>query len=90
MLFGRGLVAEPAAVNPDFYAVPYNYGRNNVGAFPLRFAARHNEDPAAIAALLGDGVAVDSMQGGTPALALAARSNGIRPWSRRCWRPGRT
>ena len=64
------------AVNPDFHAVPHNYGRNNAGAFPLHYAARHNEDPAAIAALLGDGVDVDSMQGGTPALALAARSNG--------------
>ena len=58
------------AVNPDFYAVPYNYGRNNAGAFPLRYSARHNEDPAAIAALLGDGLDVDSMQGGTPPLAL--------------------
>ena len=55
------------AVNPDFYAVTTSGGR-----LPLHYAAESNEDPAAIAALLGDGVDVDSLG---LALAIAAESN---------------
>ena len=58
------------AVNPDFYAVTTSGGR-----LPLHYAAESNEDPAALAALLGDGVDVDSIGWGRTALALAAQSN---------------
>ena len=77
------------AVNPDFHAVPGGFsdgipffGRH----FPLHHAARANEDPEAIAALLGDasatlGFSVDAMMpvraagGQWRPLALAARYN---------------
>ena len=62
------------AVNPEFYAVSRNYPRSN-SMFPLHYAGQYNEDPAAIAALIGDGVDVDSRGFGMSALALAARSN---------------
>ena len=60
------------AVNPEFYTV-----QTSAGFFPLHYAAQYNEDPAAIAALVGDSVDVDSLtRWGTPALAYAALSNG--------------
>ena len=42
------------AVNPDFYAVPFSFGRPDADRFPLHYAAQYNEDPTAIAALIGD------------------------------------
>ena len=41
------------AVNPDFYAVPGNPGSAD-RIFPLHWAVRDNEDPAAVAALTGE------------------------------------
>ena len=78
------------AVNPDFHAVPGGF--SDIGIpffdrhFPLHHAARENEDPAAIAALIGDASATlgFSVDATTPAraaggqwrpLALAARYN---------------
>ena len=58
------------AVNPNFCAVT-----NSGGGLPLHYAAQYNEDPAAIAALLGDGVDVNSLGWGRTALAYAARDN---------------
>ena len=59
------------AVNPEFYAQ-----RGFGGRFPLHHAAESNEDPAAIATLIGDGVDVDSKDSrGRTALAIAAWSN---------------
>ena len=70
------------AVNPDFYAVPGN-PRSAAPLFPLHWAVRDNEDPAAVAALTGeasapDGWSVDVNQRsswGRP-LSIAARWNG--------------
>ena len=70
------------AVNPDFYAVPGN-PRSAAPIFPLHWAVRDNEDPAAVAALTGeasatDGWSVDVNQRsswGRP-LSIAARWNG--------------
>ena len=41
-------------VNPDFYAVPISFGHPDADRFPLHYAAQGNEDPTAIAALIGD------------------------------------
>ena len=70
------------AVNPDFYAVPGN-PRSAALVFALHWAARYNEDPAAVAALTGDasatvGWSVDVNRltyFGRP-LEIAARWNG--------------
>ena len=76
------------AVNPDFYAVPGGFS-NGIGFFDRHFtlhhAARANEDPLAIAALIGASATLGSnVDATTPALssggqwrplALAARFN---------------
>lgn len=67
------------AINSDFYAVPSN-PRSSRHIYPLYYAARYNEDPAAVQALTGDafdtlGWSVDANSGWRP-LPNAARYNG--------------
>ena len=78
------------AVNPDFFAVRADYqpGLSFLAPFPLHHAAQRNEDPIAIAALIGDasdtlGFTVEAMTPtDTPSdgllrpLAIAALFNG--------------
>ena len=70
-------------INPEFHAIPTDPNRP-VLIFPLHYAARYNEDPAAVGALIGDapsawaydGVDVNSRGGFGRPLEIAARSNG--------------
>ena len=69
-------------INPEFHAIP-SHPTNALFMFPLHYAARYNEDPAAIGALTGDspsawaydGVDVNSRGPWGRPLAIAARWN---------------